>query len=178
MSNLNRIPIIGIALIVLLGLGAEVHAQTATDLDCNKCVERSEILEQAISSSKIKGGAVIRSKIRDNSVNESKLSANLQDRLNEIEARTPIAFGFVDLDANILSGTGNFSVIFDQFVQRYEITIDSENYFFTDYTTVVTPTADGIVARTGSIGGRLVVVLKDLNGDPVMSNFQFVTHKY
>ena len=85
MSKLIRVIFAGIALMASLALGAQVHAQ-ATDLDCNKCVDRSEILEQAISSSKIKGGAVIRSKIRDDAVNDAKLSVNLRNRIMDIEA--------------------------------------------------------------------------------------------
>ncbi|MCH7765385.1 MAG: hypothetical protein IH916_02380, partial [Acidobacteria bacterium] len=68
-----RIFFIAIAPIALLGLAAEVHAQAATDVDCNGCVDISDIAAQAVGAAKLKDGAVTRDKLRNNSVNTGKI---------------------------------------------------------------------------------------------------------
>ena len=77
---------------------------------------------------------------------------------------TPIAFGFINSNATIASGTGNFTCSWNPGTSRYEITITGESYFWTDYTTVVTLSrnslTDGAIARVGSVSGRLIIAIE------------------
>jgi hypothetical protein len=73
MSKLIRTFLIGIAPLALLGLGAQAHAQ-ATDVDCNGCVDLSDIASEAISASRIRAGAVTSSKIRPEAVTTGKIA--------------------------------------------------------------------------------------------------------
>ena len=61
---------------VTLFSAAEVMAQTATDLVCNKCVQASDIATGAVTNAKIAGNAVNNSKIANGAVNAAKLAAN------------------------------------------------------------------------------------------------------
>lgn len=90
----------------------------------------------------------------------------------------PIAYGFVNSNGTIASGTPNFSAVWNAPFSRYEIEISDETYFFSNYVTVVTPTGSGVTARTGSIAGRLIVDFRSTSTQAfVQSNFQFVTFK-
>lgn len=70
MSNLITTGLIGFA---LLGMGTAVHAQN--DVDCNKCVDASDIAAQAINSSKIEKSAVTTKKIAKKAVTAHKIAA-------------------------------------------------------------------------------------------------------
>lgn len=96
--------------------------------------------------------------------------------IQETAAIGPIAFGFVTSTGNVTSGSGNFTCIYNAALNRYEITITGESYFFSSYTTVVTPSINGY-ARTSSVNGKLLVFLQDSSGNPISGNFQFVTYK-
>ncbi len=69
MSNLITTGLIGFA---LLGMGTVVHAQD--DVDCNKCVDASDIAGQAVNSSKIKKSAVTTNKIAKQAVTTHKIA--------------------------------------------------------------------------------------------------------
>ncbi len=91
---------------------------------------------------------------------------------------TPIAYGFVNDNATIGSGTPNFSVSWDSYSQRYEITITGENFYYQDYTTIVTPSGSSpAIATTGSVSGKLLVKIYNLSGTPMQEDFQFITYK-
>ena len=93
---------------------------------------------------------------------------------------TPIAYGYVTAFGSILSGSGNFSVTWDSINSRYLVDIDNENYFVSDYTTIITPASSSPrLATTSSISGDLIVRIFDpLNSyNLVQTNFQFVTYK-
>jgi hypothetical protein len=70
---------------------------------------------------------------------------------------TPVAYGAIDYDGSVLSGSGNFSCSWDSTYKRYEITITSYSYIVWDYTTVVTALGDPLMASTNSISGKLLV---------------------
>src|SRR3989304_5853256 len=91
----------------------------------------------------------------------------------------PIAAAYVRADATISVGTSNVSsAIFDSQAGQYEITIDGEDYFYLDYVTLVTLSADDpLIVSTSSVNGHLVVIVIDLDGYPVQADFQFVTYK-
>ena len=91
---------------------------------------------------------------------------------------TPIAYGTIDLDGTILSGTPNFSCVYNTGAARYEILIDDEYYTYTDYVTTATPASRGRLMSVGSNSGRMIVdalrLSTDTYGECV---FQFVTYK-
>lgn len=88
-----------------------------------------------------------------------------------------IAFGDVDAAGTKLSGTSNWTSVFNSSLIRYEITITGESYFFSSYATMVTPLGDIRFCRTGSISGKLTVNCTDAAGNAAQSRFAFVTHK-
>ncbi len=97
--------------------------------------------------------------------------------VQETAAIGPIAFGFIQ-NAAITSGSGNYTVLWNSTYNRYEITIAGESYFWSNYTTVVTPAGSVVKSvTTGSIGGKLVVQLFNASGSPIQNYFQFVTYK-
>ncbi len=90
----------------------------------------------------------------------------------------PKAFGFVQSAGTTSSGSGNYSVSWDASNDRYEITITGETYFWTAYTSIITPASAGISSiRTSSVGGKLLVYLSNSSGSLIQGNFQFVTYK-
>ena len=91
----------------------------------------------------------------------------------------PLAAAYVRADATIGVGTSNVtSAIFDSQAGQYEITIDGEDYFYLDYVTLATLSADDpLIVSTSSVNGHLVVIVIDLDGNPVQADFQFVTYK-
>ena len=91
---------------------------------------------------------------------------------------TPIAYGFVFSSGVVANGTPNFSATWNAGLSRYEIEIDNEDYFFSEYVTVVTPTFGDVSTRTSSSGGRLLVYFENTaSQNQGQSNFQFVTYK-
>jgi hypothetical protein len=63
MPNPIRTPLVGMALIALLGLVTEVHAQAANDVNCSGCVDPRDIANRAVTTGKIKNGAVTVKKV-------------------------------------------------------------------------------------------------------------------
>jgi hypothetical protein len=64
--------------VALLTLGAATaHAQSLVELDCDKCVDRDDIAQRAITTAKLKNGAV----------REQKLGRDVRDRFDTIESR-------------------------------------------------------------------------------------------
>jgi len=72
-----------------------------------------------------------------------------------------IAFGCINSDGTVLSGTGNFTCTFDTQNTRYKITIGGEDYFYANYTTLVTPATDSNISTysTDSAEGSLLITL-------------------
>ena len=69
----KRTVIMGDAPLALLGLVAEAHAQAATDVECNGCVDTADIASQAVTTGRIKSQAVTRSKIAPEAVTTAKI---------------------------------------------------------------------------------------------------------
>ena len=88
-----------------------------------------------------------------------------------------IAFGDVDAAGTKLSGTANWTSVFNASLVRYEITITGESYFFSSYATMVTPLGDIRYCHTGSISGKLTINCTDSAGNPATSRIAFVTFK-
>ncbi len=81
-----------------IALPATAWAQ-ATDVDCNKCVDKGDVAKKAITKKKIKPGAVTSKKIADGAVTETKLSPALQQSVGERQSF------YVTLDANLAEQT-------------------------------------------------------------------------
>lgn len=90
----------------------------------------------------------------------------------------PIAYGYINSNGTIASGTPNFSVTYNASSVRYEIEIDNENYFFSDYVTVVSTINSDATMRTSSTSGRLLVFIESsANQAQIQAGFQFITYK-
>ncbi len=94
-----------------------------------------------------------------------------------------IAFGTIDSDGNILSGTPNVGCYYWGDVEpEYEISISGESYYLYEYSTVITPFGGSYITlpTTSSYEGNLLVSFYDLSGNWVKSpnGFSFVIYKY
>lgn len=89
----------------------------------------------------------------------------------------PIAYGVMWSDGVKLSGTANWTSTYNAALTRYEVTITGENYFYTDYATVVTPAGDPRFCRTGSVSGKLLITCYDISGTATTSRIGFVVSK-
>jgi hypothetical protein len=82
--------------------------------------------------------------------------------------RRPIAYGYINTNGTVASGSGNFTSVFDSANNWYAITITGRNYFFTNFSTVVTPSfnssAPAPICGTGSVGGKLLVACYNTAG--------------
>lgn len=96
---------------------------------------------------------------------------------NNVGSGLPLAFGTIDSDGTILSGTSNFSVTFDAGFTRYEIAIDGESYHYSDYAAMVTPITGGVSAETGSSSDNLLVSVVQADGTNAAGRFSFVVFK-
>jgi hypothetical protein len=93
----------------------------------------------------------------------------------------PIAYGFINADGSLESGSPNLSSSWNSQQDWYEISISGYSYDFREYCTIVTP-AFGCSpapcgAQTSSVGGMLLVQIYDGNGSSTQASFQFVTYK-
>lgn len=91
----------------------------------------------------------------------------------------PVAFGFINADGTTANGTPNFSSVWSTDNSQYEILIDNETYFYNEYVTIVTPiSTPGLLTRTNSRSGRLVVYIDDRAGNNrIQGAFTFVVYK-
>ena len=89
----------------------------------------------------------------------------------------PIAFGVVYFNGAKQSGTDNWTSSYNGTYTRYEIKISGENYYYTQYSTVITPAGDQRFCHSSSVGGKLLVYCYDSNGAPQTARFGFVTFK-
>ena len=92
----------------------------------------------------------------------------------------PVAYGTINYNGDVLSGTGNFNCTWTG--NHYEIVIAGEDYFWTDYTTLVTTLFGGDKigsTNSGSQGeNKLNIWFHDVSsGTDVQGVFQFVTYK-
>jgi hypothetical protein len=92
-------------------------------------------------------------------------------------AEAPLAFGVVSGSGSRVSGTSNWSASYNPAHKWYEITISGENYYFGDYTTVVTPSG-GSYCTTSSVDGKLLIECYDNLVNPTMpSSLAFVSYR-
>jgi hypothetical protein len=109
------------------------------------------------------------------------VNGDIMRRYSGIEASAaPIAYGSIDTNGSISSGTSNFSCAWNPTFDRYEITIDGESFFFSSYTVVITPSGSSprLVSTGSSSGNLLVYVVDPLGGYARIQNrFQFAVYK-
>jgi hypothetical protein len=78
----------------------------------------------------------------------------------------PVAFGFINADGTIASGSGNFTCTWNGLNLRYELNITGETYYWTDYTTIATlashNSAAGAIIQVGSVSGKLLIYITRL----------------
>jgi len=69
-----------------------------------------------------------------------------------------IAFGRIAANGTILSGSGNFTCVWEESLSRFKITISREDYHYAKYTTTVTPVYN-LYTRFyhDSLGGSLLI---------------------
>jgi hypothetical protein len=91
----------------------------------------------------------------------------------------PIAYGTVSTSGTILSGSGNFSVVYDTTNKRYEITIDNETYSYSQYATLVTHIGSGDIGFPSVTSGTgiLYVNFYMADGTKKASYFSFLVYK-
>lgn len=65
-----------------LVLSLTAYAQSATDLDCNGCVDTKELGNEAVGAAKLKPGSVTTGKIRNGAVTRPKVARSLKADLN------------------------------------------------------------------------------------------------
>ena len=93
-------------------------------------------------------------------------------------AMNPVAYGIVYADGVVLASTPNVSCTWNSSINRYEITIDGEDYYYTDYITIVTvKSSSPRIATTGSAMSKLLVNIFDIDGNPVQGSFNFIVYK-
>lgn len=89
-------------------------------------------------------------------------------------AMVPIAYGFINADGTVSTGSGNFTSTYNAGITRYDITITGESFFFSNYITIVTPVSGSDkMTGTSSGGGLLLVKFFDDSGTQIQSDFGF-----
>ena len=90
----------------------------------------------------------------------------------------PAAYGFVNSNGTIGSGTANMSVVWNGALSQYEVSINDQILNFNTHTTIVTvvDSAEPHVATTNTSGGNILVKIWDINSGNVaiQDNFQIV----
>jgi len=98
------------------------------------------------------------------------------DQSRPLPAFLPIAFGFVESDGSIASGSDTFSAVWNAGSSRYELTFPGYTYFYNNFTTIISPSPSSRICATNSSGGVLWVTCYTTAGTPTATGFQFVTY--
>lgn len=129
-------------------------------------ITEAKLADDAVTSAKIKDGTITSADIADGSVAPADLASTVS---------TPLAWAFVNDDATLGAATSNVeSVTYDG--TRYVVSFTDISYFFSSFVTVVTSSqSTGVSIYTNSVGGDLLVYVRDELGSAVKADFQFVT---
>ncbi len=88
----------------------------------------------------------------------------------------PIAYGVIDTDGSIMTSSGNVSCTRIS-EGRYEITINGEDYYYSEYVEALTIKSEIGFIRAGSVNDNLLVRTYDENADSIDFRFSFVVYK-
>lgn len=92
----------------------------------------------------------------------------------------PLAYGYVRYDAVPMSGSGNYSVTWNDTYDRYEITIDDYRYYGPNVTCMLTLTGGhstcpgGTSIRESSVSNKLLVYIVKSDGKGTQCSFNFM----
>ena len=102
----------------------------------------------------------------------------IQDFGNETYRNaTPVAFGHINSDGQIRSGSGNFSVSFNASTEIYTVDLPILFYQSVNHTVIITPVGSSpIVASSDSLNSNMLVFLHNLLGERVSGSFSFVVY--
>lgn len=91
----------------------------------------------------------------------------------------PVAYGTINSDGSISTGSGNFSATYNAASNWYEMTITGETYHYLTHSALATPIGASLprFATTGSVSGRLIVSIFDTGGNKQQSLFNFVVYR-
>lgn len=165
--------------------GTYPNPSIATDV-----ITSDKIQDNAITSEDIKTGEVKSSDIFKYSITADKLANMGAKKFQtlwwtgnswapvDLPTNNIVAYGTVTFDGIVKNGTGNFTVNYNSSLNWYEIKIDGEDYYYKDYTTVVTSVQDYLNARVGSVSGNLLVILYNTSTETrVQGTFNFIVYR-
>ena len=93
----------------------------------------------------------------------------------------PIAYGVVDASGNLSASSNNITVLWDNSINAYVITITGETYNSSNYISQVTPIGGSGTSVdevfTNDQGGSLLIYLKNNVGTNTSNSFSFVVYK-
>ncbi len=82
--------------------------------------------------------------------------------------RKPLAYGYINTDGSVASGSPNFTSVYDSTNKWYVITLTGTNYLFSNFSTAVTPSFNSSspapTCGTGSVSGNLLVACYNTAG--------------
>lgn len=154
-------------------------ADTLDGLDSTKFAAASH----AHSGTEINDGTITADDLADGS--GSSVDADLLDGIdstafapaNHRHSALPIAYATIQQDGVKATGTANVTSAWDAGGLRYVISITGENYFWLDYTTLVSPMSNCAAVRStvGSVSGKLLIEFQNSANSNIQCYFQFVT---
>lgn len=97
--------------------------------------------------------------------------------VSNLGAPGEIAFGTIDTGGTRITGTSNWTSVLNAALQRYEVTITGESYFFSRYATTVTSMGGSQFCMTDSLGGKLIIRCVNAAGTAVTPFVGFVVFK-
>lgn len=107
-------------------------------------------------------------------VSDSKSGGQPPQKLVEKAKKGPLAFGFVNSDGSVASGSGNFTASVSS--NLYTISIKKVSYYYSSFATIVTPAVPDVsYCTTDSVGGNLLVHCYNSSGASTPASFAFVT---
>ena len=107
----------------------------------------------------------------------AKFDAEIQTTKTGNANMIPIAYGMIDSNANILSGTGNFTVTTPQ-SPTFQIEVTGESLSASNSAILITPLAGVFrTASTSYTNGDVRVYIFNSGGTQVTNTFQFVIYK-
>jgi hypothetical protein len=90
----------------------------------------------------------------------------------------PIAYGTINQDGTIATGTGNFTSTWNSTLSYYEIILTGENYISANYVTVVSPINSlSLISSYSSNNNLRVQVMSFPGGTIIQTSFSFVIYK-